>query len=69
MQDMLNGYCKMVNDIENTRNELRNKYYSKNIFHRLNRNKYKDMLDKYDELLMHCYQFIEKQLEYQHIIN
>ena len=64
MQDILVGYCKMVDDIENTRNDLRRKYYSKNIFHILNRNKYKEMLDKYDDLLMHCYKFIEKQLEY-----
>lgn len=60
----LEGYCKLVNDIEKERNEVMKLYYSKNIYHFFNKKYYKEMIDKYDELLMHCYQFIEKQLEY-----
>ncbi len=60
----LEGYCKLVNDIEKERNEVMRLYYSKNLFHRFYRNKYKELMDKYDKLLIHCYQFIEKQLEY-----
>jgi len=60
----LDSYCKQVNDIEKERNRLMVLYYSKNIFHILNRKYYKEMIDKYDELLMRCYQFIEKQIEY-----
>ena len=52
-----------MND-EKERNRLMVLYYSKNIFHILNRKYYKEMIDKYDELLMRCYQFIEKQIEY-----
>ena len=58
----LDSYCKQVNDIEKKRNRLLELYYSKNIFHILNRRYYNEMIDKYDELLIHCYQFIEKQI-------
>ena len=53
----LDSYCKQVNDIEKERNRLMVLYYSKNIFHILNRKYYNEMIDKYDELLMRCYQY------------
>lgn len=58
----LDYYCKQVDDIEKERNRLLILYYSKNIYHFFNRKYYKEIIDKYDELLMHCYQFIEKQI-------
>lgn len=64
MRDSLNGYCKLVQEIEIKRNEIMRLYYSKNIFHMMHRKSYKKLMNKYDEVLMHCYKFIEKQLEY-----
>lgn len=63
MDGCLKGYCKFVEKIEKERNEIRTKYYSKNIFQMLFRKSYKKMLDNYDDLLIHCYEFIGKQIE------
>ncbi len=63
MDECLRGYCKFVEKIEKERNEIRTKYYSKNIFQMLFRKSYKKMLDNYDDLLIHCYEFIGKQIE------
>ena len=58
----LEHYFKQVNEIEEERNKYLALYYSKNIYHLFNRKFYKNMIDKYDKLLMHCYEFIGKQI-------
>lgn len=63
MEDYLKGYCEFVKQIEDERNKILIKYYSKSIFKIMFRGYYKEMLDKYDKMLMHCYEFIGKQIE------
>lgn len=63
MEKSLKSYCSLVDMIEKERNKLLVEYYSKNIFKIMFRKNYKKMIDKYDNLLIHCYTFIEQQLE------
>ena len=63
MEDYLKGYCEFVTPSEDERNKILIKYYSKSIFKIMLRGYYKEMLYKYDKMLMHCYEFIGKQIE------
>ena len=58
----LEYYCEQVKEFEEERNRLFELCYSKNIFHYLKRKKYKKRIEKLDEILMHCYEFIRKQI-------
>lgn len=58
----LEYYCEHVKEIEVERNILVEFCYSKNVFHYLKRKKHKKRIEKLDEILMHCYEFIGKQI-------
>lgn len=57
----LEYYCEQVKMFEEERNRLFKLCYSKNIFHYFKKN-YKKKIDRYDKILMHCYEFIGKQI-------
>ena len=58
----LEYYCEQVREFEEERNRLLELYYSSNILNCFKRLFYKKKIDLYDEILMHCYEFIGKQI-------
>jgi len=58
----LEYYCEQVREFEEERNRLLELYNSSNIFNCFKRLFYKKKIDLYDEILMHCYEFIGKQI-------
>lgn len=64
MSDSISLFCeKVISPIEEKRNEMRDNYYSKNIFKRFNRSIYKEFMDKYDDLLMDKYEKLDKMIQ------
>ncbi len=64
MQDIINDYCKnIIQPIEDERNKLMKKIYSKNIFSILYKKQYKELLKKYDDLWYKSLLTLEKMLE------
>ena len=61
---IITTYCDfIIKPIEELRNEMMYKYYSKNIFHMLNRSFYKEKWDEYEEILY------EKRMRLTEIVN
>ena len=58
----LEYYCEQVREFEEERNRLLELYYSSNILNCFKRLFYKKKINLYDEILMHCYEFIGKQI-------
>lgn len=56
-------YCeRIIKPIEEERNRLREKVYSKNILNIIMKDTYKKQLNKHEDLLMNCYKVLEEIL-------